>query len=172
MPLYDRRSPSLSGTFCPPCAAGAGACAHVVEAVSTHANIRQIMAFIHAPWKFRGRNHYNGGLPWRATMIPVPAVSRRELFRRLGLAGAAALVLPGLDRVLAFQRDVKGRSDTGRRVERERGRHAGGDLRAAHPDRRERARCCRGACVRVHRSGADRLAGTVPRGILGWSGRR
>ena len=41
-------------------------------------------------------------------MIPVPAVSRRELFRKLGLAGAAALVLPGLDRVLAFQRDVKG----------------------------------------------------------------
>ena len=40
-------------------------------------------------------------------MIPVPAVSRRELFRRLGLAGAAALVLPELDRVLAFQRDVK-----------------------------------------------------------------
>ena len=40
-------------------------------------------------------------------MIPVPVVSRRELFRRLGLAGAAALVLPGLDRVLAFQRDVK-----------------------------------------------------------------
>ena len=40
-------------------------------------------------------------------MIPVPAVSRRELFRKLGLAGAAALVLPELDRVLAFQRDVK-----------------------------------------------------------------
>ena len=40
-------------------------------------------------------------------MIPVPAVSRRELLRRLGLAGAAALVLPEFDRVLAFQRDVK-----------------------------------------------------------------
>ena len=52
--LYDRRSPSLSGTFCPPCAA-AGACAWAVDAISTHANIRQITAFIDAPWKFRGR---------------------------------------------------------------------------------------------------------------------
>ena len=33
------------------------------------------------------------------------AVSRRELFRRLGIAGAAALALPGFDRVLAFQRE-------------------------------------------------------------------
>lgn len=42
-------------------------------------------------------------------MIHVTAVSRRELFRTLGLAGAAALVLPELDRVLAFQRQaVKG----------------------------------------------------------------
>ena len=41
-------------------------------------------------------------------MIPVPAVSRRELFRQLGLAGAPAAPAPGLDRVLAFQRDVKG----------------------------------------------------------------
>ena len=39
-------------------------------------------------------------------MIHVTAVSRRELFKRLGLAGAAVLVLPELDRVLAFQRDV------------------------------------------------------------------
>ena len=39
-------------------------------------------------------------------MIHVTAVSRRELFKRLSLAGAAALVLPELDRVLAFQRDV------------------------------------------------------------------
>jgi gluconate 2-dehydrogenase gamma chain len=40
-------------------------------------------------------------------MIRVTAVSRRELFRRLGLAGAGALLLPELDRVLAFQRDLK-----------------------------------------------------------------
>ena len=39
-------------------------------------------------------------------MIHVTAVSRRELFKRLGLAGAAVLTLPELDRVLAFQRDV------------------------------------------------------------------
>ena len=39
-------------------------------------------------------------------MIHATAVSRRELFKRLGLAGAAALALPGLDRVLAFQRSV------------------------------------------------------------------
>jgi gluconate 2-dehydrogenase gamma chain len=32
------------------------------------------------------------------------AVSRRELFRRLGVAGAAAFAMPGFDRVLAFQR--------------------------------------------------------------------
>ena len=40
-------------------------------------------------------------------MIRVTAVSRRELFKRLGLAGAGALLLPELDRVLAFQRDLK-----------------------------------------------------------------
>jgi gluconate 2-dehydrogenase gamma chain len=34
------------------------------------------------------------------------AVSRRELLKRLGMAGAAALALPEFDRVLAFQRDV------------------------------------------------------------------
>jgi gluconate 2-dehydrogenase gamma chain len=34
------------------------------------------------------------------------AVSRRELLKRLGLAGAFALALPELDRVLAFQRDA------------------------------------------------------------------
>ena len=39
-------------------------------------------------------------------MFHVTAVSRRELFKRLGLAGAAVLVLPELDRVLAFQREV------------------------------------------------------------------
>jgi len=32
-------------------------------------------------------------------------VSRRELLRRLGIAGAAVLSLPAFDRVLAFQRD-------------------------------------------------------------------
>ena len=40
-------------------------------------------------------------------MIRAGAVSRRELFKRLGLAGAGALLLPELDRVLAFQRDLK-----------------------------------------------------------------
>jgi len=40
-------------------------------------------------------------------MIPVTAISRRELFKRLGLAGAGALLLPELDRVLAFQRDLR-----------------------------------------------------------------
>ena len=39
-------------------------------------------------------------------MIRETAVSRRELLKRLGLAGAAALALPEFDRVLAFQRDV------------------------------------------------------------------
>ena len=34
------------------------------------------------------------------------AVSRRELLKRLGIAGAAALALPAFDRVLAFQREV------------------------------------------------------------------
>ena len=37
-------------------------------------------------------------------MINAGAVSRRELLKRLGFAGAAALALPELDRVLAFQR--------------------------------------------------------------------
>lgn len=39
-------------------------------------------------------------------MIRETAVSRRELLKRLGLAGAAALALPGFDRVLAFQREA------------------------------------------------------------------
>lgn len=39
-------------------------------------------------------------------MISETAVSRRELFKRLGMAGAAVLALPEFDRVLAFQREV------------------------------------------------------------------
>lgn len=39
-------------------------------------------------------------------MIDASAVSRRELLKRLGLLGAAALGLPELDRVLAFQRQA------------------------------------------------------------------
>ena len=39
-------------------------------------------------------------------MISETAVSRRELLKRLGLAGAAALALPEFDRVLAFQREA------------------------------------------------------------------
>jgi gluconate 2-dehydrogenase gamma chain len=39
-------------------------------------------------------------------MISDTAVSRRELLKRLGVAGAAALALPSLGRVLAFQREV------------------------------------------------------------------
>jgi len=46
-------------------------------------------------------------------MIRVGAVSRRELFKRLGLAGAGALLLPELDRVLAFQRDLKAAAPAG-----------------------------------------------------------
>jgi len=38
-------------------------------------------------------------------MISDTAVSRRELLRRLSIAGAAALALPAFDRVLAFQRE-------------------------------------------------------------------
>jgi gluconate 2-dehydrogenase gamma chain len=39
-------------------------------------------------------------------MISETAVSRRELLKRLSLAGVAALALPEFDRVLAFQREV------------------------------------------------------------------
>jgi gluconate 2-dehydrogenase gamma chain len=39
-------------------------------------------------------------------MINAGAVSRRELLKRLGFAGAAALALPEFDRVLAFQRQA------------------------------------------------------------------
>jgi gluconate 2-dehydrogenase gamma chain len=42
----------------------------------------------------------------RATMISQSAVSRRELLKRLSMAGAAALALPEFDRVLAFQREA------------------------------------------------------------------
>ena len=40
-------------------------------------------------------------------MIRDTAVSRRELLKRLGMAGALTLALPEFDRVLAFQRDLK-----------------------------------------------------------------
>lgn len=39
-------------------------------------------------------------------MIRGTTVSRRELFRRLAIAGTGALVLPEFDRVLAFQRET------------------------------------------------------------------
>lgn len=39
-------------------------------------------------------------------MIHPPSLSRRELLARLGMAGAAALALSELDRVLAFQRQA------------------------------------------------------------------
>jgi gluconate 2-dehydrogenase gamma chain len=39
-------------------------------------------------------------------MISDTAVSRRELLKRLGMAGAAALALPEFGRVLAFQREA------------------------------------------------------------------
>lgn len=39
-------------------------------------------------------------------MIRDNAVSRRELLKRLGMAGAAALALPEFGRVLAFQREM------------------------------------------------------------------
>lgn len=39
-------------------------------------------------------------------MISESAVSRRELLRRLGMAGAVALALPEFERVLAFQREA------------------------------------------------------------------
>ena len=39
-------------------------------------------------------------------MAAIMSVSRRALFKHLGLAGAAALTLPGFDRVLAFQRSA------------------------------------------------------------------
>src|SRR5215213_1091362 len=39
-------------------------------------------------------------------MIRETAVSRRELLKQLGMAGAVALALPEFGRVLAFQREV------------------------------------------------------------------
>jgi gluconate 2-dehydrogenase gamma chain len=39
-------------------------------------------------------------------MIRTTAVSRRELLKRLGMAGAVTLALPEFDRVMAFQRDI------------------------------------------------------------------
>ena len=46
-------------------------------------------------------------------MFSEASVSRRELLKRLGMAGAAALALPGFDRVLAFQRDALKTGATG-----------------------------------------------------------
>jgi gluconate 2-dehydrogenase gamma chain len=40
-------------------------------------------------------------------MISETAVSRRDLLKRLSMAGAAIFALPEFDRVLAFQRDVQ-----------------------------------------------------------------
>ena len=39
-------------------------------------------------------------------MFHESAISRREILKRLGMAGAVALALPELNRVLAFQRDA------------------------------------------------------------------
>lgn len=39
-------------------------------------------------------------------MFNEATVSRREILKRLGMAGAVALALPGFDRVLAFQREA------------------------------------------------------------------
>jgi gluconate 2-dehydrogenase gamma chain len=39
-------------------------------------------------------------------MIRNTVVSRRELLKRLGMAGAVTLALPEFDRVMAFQRDI------------------------------------------------------------------
>jgi gluconate 2-dehydrogenase gamma chain len=39
-------------------------------------------------------------------MLGETAVSRRELLKRLGMAGAAVVALPAFDRVLAFQREI------------------------------------------------------------------
>ncbi len=44
-------------------------------------------------------------------MTTSTALSRRELFRRLGITGAAAAMLPGLSHVLAFQQGAR-RNDT------------------------------------------------------------
>ena len=70
------------------------------------------------------------------------------------MAGAAALALPELDRVLPFEGVWP--EHTRQALERGRARHAGGHLRAHHPDRRERARRYRSTCVGVHRSRAWR----------------
>ena len=46
-------------------------------------------------------------------MFSEASVSRRELLKRLGMAGAVALALPEFDRVLAFQRDALNAGATG-----------------------------------------------------------
>ena len=69
-------------------------------------------------------------------MFSDAAVSRRELLKRLGMAGAAALALPEFDRVLAFQRDVlKAGASQGGRADRGRSCDPGRRVRAHHPDR-------------------------------------
>ena len=46
-------------------------------------------------------------------MIVASAFSRRELLKRFGMAGAAAIALPELSRVLLFQREVLAREQLG-----------------------------------------------------------
>jgi gluconate 2-dehydrogenase gamma chain len=46
-------------------------------------------------------------------MIVASAFSRRELLKRFGMAGAAAIALPELSRVLLFQREVLAREQAG-----------------------------------------------------------
>ncbi len=46
-------------------------------------------------------------------MIVASAFSRRELLKRFGMAGAAAIAMPELSRVLLFQREVLAREQTG-----------------------------------------------------------
>jgi len=48
----------------------------------------------------------------RGNMISETVLSRREVLKRLGMAGAAVVALPELSRVLLFQREVRLQADT------------------------------------------------------------
>ena len=102
------------------------------------------------------------------------AVSRRELLKQLGMAGAAALALPELEpRIVVHPHRAQARPGAcaDRCVKPSRVGDADRPVRANHSHRREWARRCRSARVRIHRSRAGGMARDVSRRVHRRSGR-
>ena len=100
-------------------------------------------------------------------------ISRRELLRRAGLAGAVAVVAPALSSAdadaVSAQADARRRSTAGARAARtphhRRSRRPRRHRRSAHPERCERSRRARSRRDPLHRPRARRRARVVAPGV-------